>query len=207
MKVLGLFQGRKQSIGPHLSPSGIFKTPREEVEVDHLGIKGDIQVDKRFHGGPERALHQFSLASYEKIIKRFPLLHKHAKPGQIGENISASLMSESSVCIGDIYQVGETRIQVSSPRMPCWKIDAKLKQPGLSQYILQQQLCGWYFSVIQNGKIKLGDEFSLLERPNPQLSIQQFIILTQNKPLDSGTRLLVENARGLDPDWLKKLLK
>ena len=76
MKVLGLFAGKARPIGPKNALSGIDKRPVTSVKVDHLGITDDIQVDKRFHGGPERALHQYALHGYETIIKRHPLLHK-----------------------------------------------------------------------------------------------------------------------------------
>ncbi|WP_340680551.1 MOSC domain-containing protein [Paraglaciecola sp.] len=205
MKIIGLFSGSKTAIGPKLSPTGIYKKPLERVEVNNLGIIGDVQADKRVHGGPEKALHQFSLASYQKVIQRYPLLHKKAWPGSIGENLSASTMHEDSVCIGDIYSLGTSLIQVSAPRIPCWKIDAKFSQPGLSQFIAQYQLNGWYYRVIESGKIQLCDQFKLLERFNPRLTIRHFLAITQLKNLDEGSFKLIDHAQGLDPQWRKKL--
>jgi len=120
MKIIGLYTGKLTQIGKKRSPTGIYKQSVDNVSVDELGILGDIQADKRFHGGPEKALHQYALSSYEKIIKRYPLLHKQAKPGAIGENLSATKMNEHNVCIGDIYHLGSAILQVSSPRIPFW---------------------------------------------------------------------------------------
>lgn len=206
MKIIGLYSGIKSFIGPKSTPSGIVKLARNQVEVNTLGIIDDIQVDKRFHGGPERALHQFSLLSYQKIIQRFPLLHKKAWPGAIGENISAQTMNEDNVCIGDIYAAGTTVIQVSGPRIPCWKIDATLNQPGLSQFIQSQRLSGWYYRVLENGKISNGEQISLLERKTPDLSVRLFLSICFSPQMQSQYRQLILSAQGLDPEWHAKLL-
>jgi MOSC domain-containing protein YiiM len=207
MKIIGLYSGCKTILGPKSSPTGIVKHPYNQVKVNKLGIIGDIQVDKRFHGGPERALHQFSLTSYQQIIQRYPLLHKKAWPGSIGENISASSMNEDNVCIGDIYAVGSLVIQVSSPRIPCWKIDAKFSQPKLHVFIRQFQLSGWYFRVRQEGKLSLGDEFKLIERMCPQLTIRYFLSQIDKHPKTTDFLDLISKTKELDPEWRAKLLQ
>ncbi|KXI29619.1 MOSC domain-containing protein [Paraglaciecola hydrolytica] len=207
MEIIGLFSGNKTAIGPKLSPTGIIKKPIEHAQVNALGIVGDVQADKRVHGGPQKALHQFSLSSYQRIIQQYPLLHRKALPGSIGENISTALMHEDNVCIGDIYQVGSATLQVSAPRIPCWKIDAKFRQPGLSQFIAQHHLSGWYYRVIAAGQLQVGDTFKLVERSNSNLTIRHFLHMLQSKKLDVESILMIENASGLDPQWQAKLLR
>jgi MOSC domain-containing protein YiiM len=206
MKIIGLYLGKLSNIGEKRSPTGIYKQSVEQVSVDELGIIGDIQADKRFHGGPEKALHQYALYSYEKIIKRYPLLHKQAKPGMIGENLSATDMNEHNVCIGDIYKVGSCVLQVSSPRIPCWKIDAKFKQPDLNQFISQHRLNGWYYRVLQAGNITLNNAFLLQQRPNTSITVDTMLKVIYGK----AEALIVDvatNAIGLDPEWQKRLQK
>lgn len=204
MKIIGLYTAKLAHIGPKRNATGIYKQTVDQVSINELGIVGDIQVDKRFHGGPEKALHQFSLSSYEKIIKRYPLLHKQAKPGNIGENLSATHMSEHSVCIGDIYQVGSTILQVSSPRIPCWKIDAKFNQPDLSQFISQNRLSGWYYRVLQGGEIQLSEQLSLQERINSAVTVETMLKVI-NKSAEQDQIELAINAVGLDPEWQQRL--
>jgi len=204
MKIIGLYSGKLSNIGDKRSPTGIYKQSVEHVSVDELGIKGDIQADKRFHGGLEKALHQYSLNSYEKIIKRYPLLHKKAKPGMIGENLSATDMCEHNVCIGDIYKVGSSILQVGSPRIPCWKIDAKFKQPDLNQFISQHRLNGWYYRVLQPGDINLNDECLLQQRLNTHVTVDTMLSVIHGKA-DIQTVELATNAIGLDPEWQKRL--
>ncbi|MGY0647675.1 MAG: MOSC domain-containing protein [Paraglaciecola chathamensis] len=207
MKVLGLFAGKARPIGPKNALSGIDKRPVTSVKVDHLGITDDIQVDKRFHGGPERALHQYALHGYETIIKRHPLLHKRAIAGSIGENISSATMCDSNVNIGDIYRIGEIEVQVSSPRIPCWKIEEKLNQKGLVQLINEQQITGWYYRVLKAGAIRLGDNITLIERPNTNVSVASFVKQHFDKSSSVASLRYLSDAKGLDPQWQEKLLR
>ncbi len=204
MKIIRLYSGKLTNIGKKRSPTGIYKQSMPQVSVDESGIIGDIQADKRFHGGPEKALHQYALSSYEKIVKRYPLLHKQVNPGMIGENLSVIDMNERNVCIGDIYKVGSAVLQVSSPRIPCWKINAKFKQPNLHQFIGLHRLNGWYYRVLQAGDIALDDVFILQQRPNANVSVDIML-----KVINSEAQLVevVTNAVGLDPEWRRRLQK
>ena len=206
MKIIGLYSGKLTNIGKKRSPTGIYKQSMSQVSVDESGIIGDIQADKRFHGGPEKALHQYALSSYEKIIKRYPLLHQQANSGMIGENLSVTDMNEHNVCIGDIYKVGSAILQVSSPRMPCWKIDAKFKQPDLHQFINQHRLNGWYYRVLQAGDMTLNDVFILQQRPNTDVTVDTLLKVI-NAKAEGQLLELVSNAIGLDPEWQHRLQK
>ncbi|WP_299079941.1 MOSC domain-containing protein [uncultured Paraglaciecola sp.] len=204
MKIIGLYAGKLNHIGEKRSPTGIYKQSVEKVSVDELGIQGDIQADKRFHGGPQKALHQYALSSYEKIIKRYPLLHRQAKPGAIGENLSATDMNEHNVCIGDIHNLGTAILQVSAPRIPCWKIDAKFSQPALHKFISQHKLNGWYYRVLHGGDIKLGNTFQLQQRPNPEITVDTMLKVIHGEASPHLVKQTI-NANGLDPEWKTRL--
>lgn len=205
MKIIGLYTGSESRIGPKNAPTGIYKQPQSRVVVNMLGIEGDIQADKRVHGGPEKALHQYAHRGYEKIIKRFPLMHNKALPGSLGENISATMMHDHSVCIGDIYRIGEVLLQVSSPRIPCWKIAAKFNQQDLPKLIRQGQITGWYYRVLEAGVIGLGEEIILCERPNDWLSIANFMAILDEANVTPQRLNQMSSAYGLDPQWKTKL--
>jgi MOSC domain-containing protein YiiM len=205
MKIIGLYSGTSKLIGPKRSASAIFKTPQDKVMVNELGIVGDVQANTKVHGGPEKALHQYALSSYEKLIKRYPLLHKTARPGSIGENLCATEMSDDSVCIGDIYQLGNISVQVTSPRIPCWKIDVRLNQPDLHKYVASSLSTGWYYRVLQVGELCVGAEVSLTERPNPQLSIAKFMQIVNGDIVDADYIAEAAEAQGLDPQWQGRL--
>lgn len=207
MQVKGLYQAQVKRIGPKNERTGIYKFPKDQVFIDELGIQGDVQIDKRYHGGPERALHQYSLKSYEKIIKAYPLLQQKAWPGSMGENLSIANMHEGNVCIGDVYQIGGCKIQVSGPRMPCFKISAKFNTPNLNKFVAKHAIHGWYYRVLQGGLLSLDDYVELVEQPNPKISIADFLEVVKGKVNDSNRINQTINALGLDPEWKEKLIR
>ncbi|MEO9946613.1 MOSC domain-containing protein [Paraglaciecola sp.] len=207
MKVIGLYKAQLKRIGPRSELTGIYKYPTTSVIVNKLGIEGDIQVDKRFHGGPERALHQYALSSYEKIIKHYPLLYRKANVGSIGENISITTMNETNVCIGDTYQIGTVTIQVSGPRMPCFKISEKFSTPGLDKFVAKHGIHGWYYRVLNEGSFSIDDDVLLVSRENPSVSIATFLKVVQGKTTAEDIIKNAINAEGLDPEWKEKLEK
>ncbi|MBV1931655.1 MAG: MOSC domain-containing protein [Porticoccaceae bacterium] len=197
MEVQALYAGKAQILEPSGDQTGIFKTLITRAHVGRLGIDGDVQVDKRYHGGSDKALHQFAIGSYGRIIEQFPDLADKAIPGSIGENLSVAGMDEYSVCIGDIYCLGKVLVQVSEPRQPCWKINAKYGVEQLTEYIDQQGMAGWYYRVLEVGGVRIGDEVTLLERPNETITINYFNqIKGQQRPEPEALARLI-NAEGL----------
>ncbi len=193
MEVQGLYRGKAKILKPSSEYTGIYKQPVSHVEVGDLGIKGDVQVDKRYHGGHDKALHQYSLPSYRRIIEAYPELDGVAVPGSIGENITIAEMSEATVCIGDKYRFGTVLVQVSEPRRPCWKINAIFKQNDLTEFIEKEGITGWYYRVLEPGEISLGDKAELLDRSNPQVTIDYFnTILKRVQPSRAELASLTE---------------
>jgi len=188
MEIQGLYRGQARILQPANEYTGIYKQSVSHVAVDELGIKGDVQVDKRYHGGPDKALHQYALTSYRRIIEVYTELNGVALPGSMGENITIDAMAEASVCIGDIYRFGAVLVQVSEPRRPCWKINAKFKQSNLSEFVERERITGWYYRVLEAGDIILGDAVQLIDRPNPRLSIDYFNTVF-NRASPSGAEL------------------
>lgn len=205
MHLTGLYQAKVKRIGPKNERTGIYKHAIEQAQVNQFGLVDDVQIDKRFHGGPERALHQYALASYEKTIKAYPLLHNKAVAGSMGENLSVPNMHEDNVYIGDVYQIGDCKIQVSGPRMPCFKISEKFNTPGLDKFVAKHAIHGWYYRVLKQGILRLGDSVTLIERSNPDVSIASFLKVVQGKTQDQQQILTAINAVALDQEWPNKL--
>jgi MOSC domain-containing protein YiiM len=205
--ITALYAGSLRLLEPEGHQTGIFKEPIEAADVTEAGIIGDHQADRRFHGGPEKALHQYALQSYKIIVAEYPQLHDIAVPGSIGENISGTHLTEATVCIGDIYQIGDVLLQVSQPRSPCWKINHKFGIEKLSLFIERRRITGWYYRVLEPGKLHIGDRIELVERPNEAMSVKHFLNITgQHRPnleaLDS-----VIMCEGLSNELKKRLKK
>ncbi|QLK86855.1 MOSC domain-containing protein [Staphylococcus sp. 17KM0847] len=134
------------------------------------GLHGDNVADTRFHGGTEKALFAYCADHYTAFSHKY---HQNIPVGSNGENIAVRHMNETSVCIGDIYQIGEAVVQVSQPRRPCWKPSRRLGILEFAEMLEETGHTGWYYRVLQEGYIQRGDELILQERPYPEWSIQR----------------------------------
>ena len=203
--VEGLYIGQIKNLQGGGERSAIFKDPVELITIAENGIIGDAQADTRFHGGPDKAVHQFSQYSYSAICEQYPHLSKLATYGSFGENLSTSEMNDTNVHIGDIYQLGSSVLQVSEPRRPCWKINRKFGQDKLSIFVEEKCITGWYFRVLQTGQVRIGDAMSLQLRQQDSTSIAEFTaIVTQHRPQLSELDRLIA-GEGLSALWRRKL--
>ncbi|KVQ97327.1 hypothetical protein WL09_13825 [Burkholderia ubonensis] len=192
---------------PEGQRSGIFKRRITDfVRVEAVGISGDEQADPRVHGGPEKAVHHYAAENYTQLAQAFPDSAPELVPGSLGENISARLLSEQNVHIGDIFQVGSAALlQVSQPRSPCWKINHRFGVDGMSMLVAQTRITGWYYRVICPGTIQPGDAIALVERQTNRFSIDQFwqVQLAHHPSVEDLDALSA--VRGLAPDWKRRL--
>ncbi len=103
--------------------TGIFKAPVAHAHIGPLGLEGDGVADTVNHGGANKAVHAYALAHYADW--RAELDRPDLADGSWGENLTVAGCNELTVCIGDVWQIGGARLQVSQPRQPCWKLARK----------------------------------------------------------------------------------
>lgn len=193
-----------QRIGENQVFTGIWKDCLQYAELDEDGIKGDIQIDRRVHGGAEKALHQYAIPSYARLHAAFPELAERMPIGSMGENLTVLGMHEGNVHIGDIYRIGSALVQVSQPRNPCWKINSKFEDERLAKFIAIQHINGWYYRVLEAGSVKVGDSMDLVERFNP-FSLRNFLeVYDEHRPNFSNLWSLA-HCQGLTLSWQAKI--
>lgn len=142
--------------------TGIFKEPVEgPVALGPEGLDGDLQADRRHHGGPDNALCVHAtehLPDWEELIGR-------ALPyGAFGENLSTAGLLETGVHVGDVFALGTATVQVSQPRSPCFKLATRWGKRSLITRMAKECRSGWYLRVLDTGAIAAGDELRLVER-------------------------------------------
>lgn len=163
-------------LGKQDIPTGIFKVPVDAARLTKAGLEGDAQGDTKHHGGPEKALHHYAAEHYAWWASELPsAAAQHCKPGAFGENLVTTGMTESSVCIGDVYQLGRAVVQVSQARQPCWRLNLRFGIDDMSQRLQTSLKTGWYYRVILSGLIQAGDEITLLERPHPDWTLSRLL--------------------------------
>lgn len=135
---------------------GVPKYPVTSAEVTMNGVIGDKQRDRRYHGGPLRAV---SLYSYE-LIQALQAEGHPIAPGTTGENLTISGLDWERIQIGDCLRVGSrVRIEITSHAVPCKNIAGSFVE-GYFTRIAQKVHPGWgrlYARVLTEGMVQAGD--------------------------------------------------
>lgn len=201
-----LFAGSPMRIDEEGQFSAIVKHPVSgAVHISKEGLSGDAQADRRVHGGPEKAVHQFAGENYTRLAAQFPGLAEKLVPGSIGENISSFGFDETTVCIGDIFQLGSAMLQVSQPRRPCWKIDWRYASQGVTAHIVSSGLTGWYYRVLEEGTAETGDPLTHVERPAGTFTLDTLWQAWHQHRPDHEQLAAIASAPGLTPGWVRKI--
>ena len=201
-----LFAGGLTRLEPEGQLSGICKQPvTGPIWVAALGLAGDEQADRRVHGGPEKAVHQYAAEHYARLAQAFAEPATAFVAGSLGENLSLHGLTEETVYIGDIYRAGAALLQVSQPRSPCWKINHRFGLPRLSRFIADARITGWYYRVLEPGWIAPGDSITLMERQPGSGSIDAFWQIQMMHRPDPAALAQLLAAPGLAPEWQQRL--
>ena len=208
MSNVSLFIGSIAPLPDSGRPTGMFKHPvGGALNLGDHGFAGDEQADLRVHGGPDKAVHLYPAVHYGRLAHAFPEAASQLKPGSLGENISSPTLDESRVRIGDVFGLGEARLQLCQPRSPCWKIDARFGVDGMAAYIAEHHLAGWYFRVLLPGIVTLGDTLDLVEPGDDRLSLAQALQLWHShRPTPLALRQLAATT-GIAADWQRKIIE
>jgi MOSC domain-containing protein YiiM len=137
------------------SKGGVPKLPQPEAPVTADGIAGDRQRDRRYHGGPLRAVSLYSL-------ERIRALQAEGHPvdvGTMGENLTVAGLDWDRVAPGVRIWIGDVLLEVTKDAPPCKTIAASFTggafvrasqkvHPGWSR---------WYARVLKAGVARVGD--------------------------------------------------
>lgn len=186
--------------------SGIFKEPAAgPIWLGKTNLDGDGQADLKHHGGPEKAVFTYPSEHYSYWKSELP--YTDISPGGMGENFSLKNQLETSVAIGDIYEIGEAVIQVSQPRQPCWKPGRRFKIKNLPLMLQNTGRTGWYYRVLQEGNVEEGQFLKLIDRPYPNWTIEKCntIMHMDKDNLEEAEQL--SRCEGLSANWKETLRK
>ena len=164
-------------IDGRLVKTGVFKRPAAgAVRVGPLGAAGDAQATQPNHGGPDQALSAYSTAHYRFWGARFA--RDDLSPGIFGENLTIDGMTEEEVCIGDVLAIGTATLQVTHPRIPCFRLSYRLGLPLFHDEQLKSGRIGYLLRVLEEGEVEAGQPIVLVEREQRPVSVAQCIDAT-----------------------------
>ncbi len=172
--LLALNSGRIRPLGPEGLPSGIDKRPLDgPVQVTRTGLAGDEQADRLHHGGPDKALHHYPAEHYAHWRRECPDRAALFVPGAFGENLCTYGLTEDTVCLGDVWQLGVVILQVSQGRQPCRRLNLRFDLPDMVERVQRSGRGGWYYRVLEPGLAGPGDHLRLRQRPHPEWSVRR----------------------------------
>ena len=165
--------------------TAIYKSPvNGPVAVRTLNLAGDRQADLKVHGGIDKAVYAYPSEHYAFWRTIYPD-HELAW-GAFGENLTTEGLDES-VSIGDQFRIGTTVLQVTQPRLPCFKLATKFEDEGIGKTFKSSGRSGFYLSVIQEGVLQSGDLIEPIHKEPANFTIADALRLYLPAKVDRHT--------------------
>jgi len=204
MKIISVNIGKQKTFqwkGKTVS-TGIFKTPQNtHLQLNKTKVFGDEISDAKHHGGYYKACYIFSKEQYIFWQKLYPVLKMEW--GMFGENLTVENFDENQVIVGSKYRVGEALVKISIHREPCYKLGYKFGDQNIIDQFIKNGHSGTYLSVLEEGIVRVGDSFKLIDTPANSLTISQLFQLNYAKKKDLE---LLKIAASIDAIPKKKRL-
>jgi len=176
--------------------SAIVKHPRRgPVSTVGFGLDGDEQADPVAHGGPDQALYAYSLEDYAWWEAE---LERTLSPGTFGENLTTFGFDPNESLVGERWAVGSALLEVSHPRLPCFKLAARLELPTFVRTFAEHRRPGSYLRIVGHGTVTSGDAIDLDFRPEHEISIREFFRIYLDQNVDPSPLLAIP---GLSASW------
>jgi MOSC domain-containing protein YiiM len=187
------FEGQKVT-------TGIFKEPVEgRVMLRTLNLDGDKQADLTVHGGPDKAVYAYPIEHYEFWRKVFP--NMEMPNGMFGENFTIEGLMENEVTIGDIFQIGSSKVVATQPRMPCYKLGVKFGRMDVLKKFLASGRSGIYFKVLEEGEVGAGDPIVQITKDPNRITISDIVRLYASDREDIKMMQRAVKVEALPEGW------
>lgn len=156
--------------------TAIFKSPVEgRIALRGHNLEGDRQADLTVHGGPQKAVYAYPSEHYPYWLEQLP--GTELPYGMFGENLTTAGWDEETVRIGDRFRIGTAVLQVSQPRMPCYKLGIRFNRPDIVKRFWNSGRPGIYFSVVEEGEMGAGDAMERIETARNSVSVADVVRL------------------------------
>jgi MOSC domain-containing protein YiiM len=175
----------------------------KDIYLTFNGFEGDTVVNTKFHGGNDKAICCYN---QDRFTYWENTLGIDLNPSAFGENLTLSgeAALEENVFIGDKYQLGESVVEVSEPRGPCYMIGIRhnlKKFPFLCQ---ETGYTGFYLRTLQEGKVSITDNLIHLTSHPEKISV---MAINQIRYHDNKNKIALERLvklTELTQEWRDK---
>ncbi|TPL89729.1 MOSC domain-containing protein [Mesorhizobium sp. B2-3-13] len=180
--------------------TAVWKAPVEgPCQVRRLNIDGDGQGDIAGHGGEQRAVLVYQIDSYrfwQSELGRNDFVY-----GQFGENFTVDGLPDREVCIGDRYRIGSALLEVTQPRVTCYRVGIRMNEPRMAALLVAHGRPGFYLRVLEEGQVQAGDEITRVEIGPEAMTVSEVdaLLYTPSHPRSQLERAL--RIPALSPGW------
>ena len=180
--------------------TGIFKEAvAGRVMLRTLNLDGDRQADLSVHGGPSKAVYVYPSEHYEYWKRELPEMK--LLWGMFGENFTTTGLFESELNIGDKFHVGSAVVMVTEPRMPCYKLGIRFGRSDIVKRFLASERTGFYFAVLQEGEVGVGDPIELVEGSKRSVRVSDITQLYTREKHNVGLLRRAMEVEALPESW------
>ncbi len=183
--------------------TGIYKFPVEgAVLVEGVNVGGDDQADRRVHGGVDKAVYAYAWEDYEWWSGQ---LGRTIPPGTFGDNVTTQGIDVGGAVVGQQWRIGDVVLEVSEPRVPCYKLGIRMENPGFPQVFSAAHRPGAYLRIVEEGSVAAGDRIEIGTPPEHGLTVGDIARIYDRDQHESGR--LLEAAELSDPwrRWARSL--
>ena len=182
--------------------TGIFKEPvAGRVRLRGVNLDGDDQADRGVHGGRERAAYAYAAEDYDWWNGE---LGRDCAPGTFGENFTTRGVDVSGALIGERWRIGSAVVQVTSPRVPCYKLAMKMDDPQFVRRFAAALRPGAYLSIVEEGDVAAGDGVQIVHRPGHALTLAEMVRIYFFERHRIGELVDVEDLPAGWRDWARE---
>jgi len=202
MKILSVNVGlpREVTWQGKVVATGIFKEPvKGPVMLRTLNLDGDGQADLTVHGGATKAVYAYPSEHYAFWRTEFPDIDLPF--GMFVENFTTEGLLENAIYVGDRFRIGAAEVMVSEPRMPCYKLGIKFGRADIIKRFLASRRTGFYFGVIEEGIVGVGDSIELIGREQQKVSVADVTRLYAFDKDDLKTMRRAIEVKALPESW------
>jgi MOSC domain-containing protein YiiM len=163
--------------------TSIFKVPVEgKVRLVEHNLAGDRQSDLRVHGGPCKAVYLYPFEHYAYWKQELP--DADLPYGAFGENLTTEGVTEDALHIGDRVRIGSAVLQVTQPRMPCYKLALRFGRADMVKRFWASGRSGIYFSIVEEGELASGDRIEVVATDPHRVSVRDVVRLFKREVQD-----------------------
>lgn len=177
--------------------TAIWKDPvAGPVEVKGVNLAGDDQADRRVHGGAHKAVYAYGAEDYAWWSEKLGI---DVGPGWFGDNLTTEGFDLRTAWVGERWRIGTSTLEVSEPRMPCFKLGARMGTADFVDLFGVVGRLGSYLRIVEEGTVTAGDDVVRVSRPPVELTIAE--LAASRGTDDPGLLERVARHQAVSPRW------